>query len=308
MKVAFLGTPDFAIPSLVGLYEAGHDIVVFTQPDKPVGRHARLTSPSVKARARRLGLLVYQFPRMRSPEAQACLEAAEPDIMVTAAFGQLLDEANLAVPRFGCINVHASLLPRFRGAAPVQNAIISGDKVTGVTIMQTELGLDTGAVLAARELQIDPDEDSASLMARLAVAGAELLCDTLPLIERGAAVAVPQNEADATFCRPIRKEQAHIDFSQSAKTVHDLVRGMSPWPAAWCVIDGENVKIWRAALTDMPAAGESGLCIASDRWKGILVNAGDSVVKILELQFPGGKRQSAEACVNGRYLYGKVFS
>lgn len=307
MRIAFLGTPEFAVASLLALHARGDEIFVFTQPDRPVGRHAALTPPPVKAEALRLGLPVYQFERMRSGEAQACLAATAPDIMVTAAFGQLLSAENLAVPHLGCINVHASLLPHLRGASPVQWAIVNGDEVTGVTIMKTVEALDAGDILSQRELKIDPNENAASLMARLSALGAELLVDTLADIESGAVVAKEQDAALATYCRQIRKEQAAVDFSCTAKQVHDLVRGMNPWPAAHCEALGETVKLWRTEVTDIPAVGGCGKCVAADAVNGLLVNASDFAVRILELQFPGGKRQTAEACINGRRLLGEVF-
>ena len=248
MKIAFLGTPDFALPSLKMLYERGDDIVVFTQPDKPVGRKAIMTAPPVKKLALEYGLDVFQFDKIRSEEGLAAIKDADPELMVTAAFGQILSKENLSVPRYGCINVHGSLLPKYRGAAPIQWAVINGEEKTGVTTMLTDIGLDTGDILLERETEIGKDETAGELFDRLDEMGAELLKETIEKLERNELEPKKQNDAEATKCSMIKKEHGHIDFSKSEKAIHDLVRGMNPWPCAYAMLEGKAVKIWLLLL------------------------------------------------------------
>lgn len=308
MKIAFLGTPDFALPSLKMLFERGDDIVVFTQPDKPVGRKAVLTPPAVKKAAIEYGLKVYQFDKIRNAEGVAALKAESPDLMVTAAFGQILSKENLEIPKYGCINVHGSLLPKYRGAAPIQWAVINGEKITGVTTMLTDIGLDTGDMLLKKETEIGENETAGELFDRLAEIGAELLKETIERLERGELKPVKQNEAEATKCGMIKKENGHIDFSRGVKVVHDLVRGMNPWPCAYAMLDGQMVKIWATRRSDAEQSrGTAGLIIRADKENGILVDCMDGVIEICELQFSGAKRMSARDAVLGHKICGKVF-
>ncbi len=308
MKIAFLGTPDFALPSLKMLYERGDDIVVFTQPDKPVGRKAIMTAPPVKKLALEYGLDVFQFDKIRSEEGLAALKDAEPELMVTAAFGQILSKENLSVPRYGCINVHGSLLPKYRGAAPIQWAVINGEEKTGVTTMLTDIGLDTGDILLERETEIGKDETAGELFDRLAEMGAELLKETIEKLERNELEPKKQNDAEATKCSMIKKEHGHIDFSKSEKAIHDLVRGMNPWPCAYAMLEGEAVKIWRTRRIPTKKTGsKAGSILCADKQNGLIVKCGDGDIEILELQFPGSKRMSAQAAMLGHELVGKVF-
>lgn len=308
MKIAFLGTPDFALPSLKMLYERGDDIVVFTQPDKPVGRKAIMTAPPVKKLALEYGLDVFQFDKIRSEEGRAALKDADPELMVTAAFGQILSKENLSVPRYGCINVHGSLLPKYRGAAPIQWAVINGEEKTGVTTMLTDIGLDTGDILLERETEIGKDETAGELFDRLAEMGAELLKETIEKLERNELEPKKQNDAEATKCSMIKKEHGHIDFSKSEKAIHDLVRGMNPWPCAYAMLEGEAVKIWRTRRIPTKKTGsKAGSILCADKQNGLIVKCGDGDIEILELQFPGSKRMSAQAAMLGHELVGKVF-
>ena len=308
MKIAFLGTPDFALPSLKMLYERGDDIVVFTQPDKPVGRKAIMTAPPVKKLALEYGLDVFQFDKIRSEEGLAALKDADPELMVTAAFGQILSKENLSVPRYGCINVHGSLLPKYRGAAPIQWAVINGEEKTGVTTMLTDIGLDTGDILLERETEIGKDETAGELFDRLAEMGAELLKETIEKLERNELEPKKQNDAEATKCSMIKKEHGHIDFSKSEKAIHDLVRGMNPWPCAYAMLEGEAVKIWRTRrIPTKKTDSKAGSILCADKQNGLIVQCGDGDIEILELQFPGSKRMSAQAAMLGHELVGKVF-
>ncbi len=308
MRIAFLGSPDFALPSLEMLIRAGHELCVFTQPDRPVGRHGTPVPPPVKALAERRGIPVRQFEKIRLPEGVAALREFAPDLMVTAAFGQLLSQENLDIPKYGCVNVHASLLPRYRGAAPIQWVVIEGERVTGVTTMMTELGLDTGDILLFEQTEIGPDETAGELFGRLSVLGAKVLEETIKKLQNGTLMRTKQDEALATKCRMIKKEDGHIDFAAGAQRVHNLVRGANPWPCAYAHLDGEPVKIWKTKLTDEPYAGMPGLCAVADPKRGLFVGAGDLLVEILELQFPGAKRMEAKAALLGRPLAGRVLT
>ena len=312
MRVAFLGTPDFALPSLKKLVDAGHEVCVFTQPDRPKGRKGELAMPAVKALAQELGLPVFQFEKIRSPESVAALKAFSPDLMVTAAFGQLLSQENLDIPRLGCINVHGSLLPKYRGAAPIQWVVIDGEPCTGVTTMYTDIGLDTGDILLSRKIEIGPDETAGELFVRMAELGAQVLMETIAALEQGTLVRVKQDEALATHCRMIQKEQALVDFAWPAGRIHNLVRGMNPWPVGYALLDGQTVKLWRTALLaeeSLPAFSGAlpGTCVIADPKAGLFVRTGDGVIEILELQFPGARRMSAKETLLGRPLLGKVF-
>lgn len=305
MRIAFLGTPEFALPSLQMLIDTGHTLCVFTQPDKPQGRHAVLTAPPVKVLAQQYGISVYQPRRMRDAEGLEPLTAFGPDLMVTAAFGQLLSAENLSIPQYGCINVHGSLLPKYRGAAPIQWAVIDGEAVTGITTMLTDVGLDTGDILLARELSILPDETAGELYARMAELGAEVLKETIEKLANGTLARTPQQEEQATKCRMLKKEDGKLAFDQSAKSVHDRVRGVNPWPGAYAYMEGgmDTLKIWRTRMTEEKPQGESGM-LYGDEKRGLFVCCADGVLEILELQAAGGKRMEAKAYLRGKPLAG----
>ena len=306
MRIAFLGTPEFALPSLEMLRTSGHTLAVFTQPDRPVGRHATLTPPPTKAYALEHNIPVYQFEKIRLPEGVAALRDFAPDLMVTAAFGQLLSAENLAIPKYGCINVHGSLLPKYRGAAPIQWAIIDGETETGITTMMTAIGMDTGDILLVDKIAIDPDETAGELFERMAVLGAETLRRTISALEAGTLVRIPQDESQATKCPMLKKEHGKLVFSQSAASIHNRVRGTNPWPGAYALLDGEVIKIHKTQKTDL-AIGEEPLGILKGSAKsGLFVRCADGWLEIVELQATGGKRMRAKDYLLGRSLEGKV--
>ena len=306
MRIAFLGTPEFALPSLEMLRTSGHTLAVFTQPDRPVGRHATLTPPPTKAYALAHDIPVFQFEKIRLPEGVAALKDFAPDLMVTAAFGQLLSAENLAIPRLGCINVHGSLLPKYRGAAPIQWAIIDGETETGITTMMTAIGMDTGDILLVDKIAIDPDETAGELFERMAVLGAETLRRTISALEAGTLVRIPQDETQATKCPMLKKEHGKLDFSQSCAAVHNRVRGTNPWPGAYALLDSEVLKIHKTQKTDH-AIGEEPLGILKGSAKsGLFVRCADGWLEIVELQATGGKRMRAKDYLLGRSLEGKV--
>lgn len=305
MRIAFLGTPEFAVPSLRALIDAGHTIAVFTQPDRPQGRHAVMTPPPVKALALEAGLPVYQFSKIRLPEGVAALSEFQPDLMVTAAFGQILSAENLAIPKHGCINVHGSLLPKYRGAAPIQWAVIEGEKTTGITTMRTDVGLDTGDILLMRETGIGPDETSGELYERMAHIGAELLIETIEALEAGKLTPIPQDHDKATKCGMLKKEHGKLEPEEwPAQKIHDRVRGVNPWPGAYALLpEGQPLKIWRTRMAG-EANAAPGTCYG-DAKTGLFLACGDgNAVEILELQAPGGKRMEAAAYLRGKSLDG----
>ena len=317
-KIAFLGTPGFAVPSLKMLIARGYEIEVFTQPDRPKDRGHALAAPEVKIAALEAGLPVHQFERIRREEGVNALRAFAPDLMVTAAFGQLLSEENLSIPKYGCVNVHGSLLPLYRGASPIQTAIIKGEKVTGVTTMLTSLGMDEGDILLKKETEIGENETYGELYARLAELGAELLLETVDALEAGTLTRTAQDGTLATYCRPIKKQDAMIDFALPTQRIHDLVRGLAPAPCAFAVLAGQNVRILKTKPirepSDFPKADLSaftaavpGECVAASPKQGLAVKTGDGFIEIVELQFPGGKPMAAKAALNGKKLLGCVF-
>ena len=305
MRIAFLGTPDFAVPSLEALVQAGHEVHVFTQPDRPKGRGYAMIPPPVKVAALRHGLSVQQFQRISTPEGVAALSELAPELLVTAAWGQILSAQVLAIAQHGCINVHGSLLPKYRGAAPIQWAVINGETVTGVTTMLTDIGLDTGAMLERVETPIGPNETAGELFDRLAVLGAKLLVETIEKIQKGTSVPVPQDPQLATHCGQLTKEDGKLDFTWSAQTLHNRIRGVNPWPGAYAQLGDTTIKIWASAQSDLDAQGAlPGKCIIADAKRGLFVATGDGVLEILELQFPGSKRMNAKAALLGHPMDG----
>lgn len=299
MRVIFMGTPDFAVGTLEEIIAAGHEVVlVVSQPDKAVGRGKALKYTPVKACALAHGLEVYQPERVRNEECIEHLRSYEPDIIIVEAFGQLIPKAILDMPRYGCVNVHASLLPKYRGAAPIQWAVINGDPVTGVTTMRMAEGVDTGDMIMKREVALHEDETGGSLFARLAEAGAKLCVETMAAIENGTAVYTPQDHEQATHTKKIYKEMGSIDWSRDAQTIECLIRGLDPWPSAYTRLNDRTLKIWKAKViagdSDMPP----GCIVKADR-EGLLVQTGEGMLLLTEVQFEGKKRMSAEAFLNG---------
>ena len=305
MKLAFAGTPEFAAVILDALAGSGHSIeAVLTRPDARAGRGRRVAESAVKQRAAATGIEVLQFRTMSTPEAVGTLAALDLDVLVVAAYGLLLPAPVLAVPRLGCINVHASLLPRWRGAAPVHHAILAGDRETGVSIMRMDAGLDTGPVLAARACPIAARDTTGSLTPRLAELGAALLLDTLIALEAGDAEARPQDEARATSAPRIVKSRAAIDWTLSAAGIERAVRAFDPWPVAYTYLAGEDTpafRLWRVELADGDPAQAPGTVLRCDE-AGLVVAASPGAVGIREVQPPGGRRMSAAEFVRRRRL------
>jgi methionyl-tRNA formyltransferase len=298
MRVVFLGTPEFAVPSLESLRSAGHDVcAVFTQPDRPKGRGNQLAESPVKQAALRMGVPVFQPERVRRPESFEQLQSLRADLMVVVGYGQIIPQKIIDLPAHGILNVHASLLPRYRGAAPIQWAIANGEEQTGVTIMQIDAGLDTGDMLLRSSTPISPDETAPELSARLAVMGAELLIESIRQIETGTAHLEKQDHALATLAPILRKEDGQVVWTRPAKQLHDRLRGFTPWPGAYTSFRGQPL----ALVHTRPVTGaalEPGALLPEK--KRLLVGAGEgSALELLEVQPAGKKRMSAEAFVNG---------
>lgn len=300
MRIVFMGTPDFAVPSLKALVEAGHEVCgVFTQPDKPKNRGMKLQQSPVKQAALTLGLSVYQPARMRDGEALAILQELRPDLIAVAAYGKILPVDILDLPRLGCVNVHSSLLPRYRGAAPINWAILNGEDETGVTIMCMAEGMDTGDILAQAKTPIDINENAAQLFDRLAELGAGLLVETVKELETGTASPVPQDETLSSHAPMLCREQSPMDWTRTARQLHDQVRGLFPWPAATTVLDGVRCKVLRTALSGETTSKAPGAVLQADK-KGLRIACGDGgALDILELQPDGKKAMAASAFLLG---------
>lgn len=304
MKIAFMGTPDFAATILQALAAAGHEIsMVVTQPDKARDRGKKVQHTPVKEVALTLGLPVFQPERVRGNAAfLQQLQDDAPDVAVVAAYGQILPMSILTTPKFGCVNVHASLLPKLRGASPIQHAIINGEQTTGVTIMQMAEGLDTGDILTQVEVPIGR-MNGAQLHDALAEAGAKLLVETLPKLAAGEICPVPQEEALSTYAGLIKKQDGRIDFHRSATEIERLIRGFDPWPGAFCEMDGMTVKLWAAEVTGEPAPVDvaDGQVIAADK-AGLRISCGGQILLITQLQAPGKKRMAAADYLRGHAI------
>lgn len=305
MKLAFAGTPEFAAVMLDALLHSGHSVeAVFTRRDARAGRGNRVTQSPVKQRAVAAGIEVRQPRSMHAPEEAAMLAALEPDALVVAAYGFLLPASLLAIPRLGCINVHASILPRWRGAAPVHHAIRSGDRETGVSIMQMDVGLDTGPVLATRTCAIAPKDTTGSLTRRLAALGAAALVETLHAFDAGAVEPRSQDDACATFAPRLSKSQAAIDWARSAHEIERMVRAFDPWPVAHTYLAGESIpafRVWRAELADSVATEQPGTVLCCDA-SGLVIATTDGAINVTELQPPGARRMTTAEFARGRRL------
>jgi methionyl-tRNA formyltransferase len=304
-RVLFAGTPEFSVPSLKALVAAGHEVVaVYTQPDRPAGRGRQLTASPVKLAAGNLGLPVMQPETLRTPEAQAALRAWGADLMVVVAYGLLLPPKVLAAPRLGCINVHASLLPRWRGAAPIQRAILAGDTHTGVTIMHMEKGLDTGPMYLTRVTPMAPGETGGSLHDRLCDLGAEALMAALPGILAGTLAAVAQDDAEAVYAHKLSKDEAVIDWSSPATAIDRQVRAFNPWPVAETRLGQATLRVWAAEpITGPTGPATPGAVVATSK-AGIDVATGDGLLRITRLQLPGKRPMTAAELLNARSLAG----
>ncbi len=302
MKIVYMGTPDFSVGALEALIKAGHEIcLVVTQPDKPKGRSGAVQFPPVKECAVKYGIPVFQPERIKKPEAVSVLKECDADIYVVAAFGQLLSQEILDIPKYGCINIHASLLPKYRGASPIQQAVIDGEEKSGVTIMQMELGMDTGGILYQKEIELDPKETGESLFEKLAVLGAEAVVEVLPLIEEGEIEPIPQEESQATHVKLITKAEGLIDFNKSAVVIERLIRGMNSWPSAYTYLNGRQVKIWDADVC-LSEQKESAGVVTKVEKDAIYVQTGNGLLKINELQLEGKKRMTAHDFLLGYKL------
>ncbi|MFL6465691.1 MAG: methionyl-tRNA formyltransferase [Bryobacteraceae bacterium] len=298
MRVIFLGTPEFAVPSLKALVSAGHQILaVFTQPDRPKGRGNQLAESPVKVAARMLSLPVYQPERIRRPEAVEQLRPLAADLMVVVGYGQIIPQTIIDLPPYGILNVHASLLPKYRGAAPIQWAIANGEKQTGVTIMQIDAGLDTGDMLLKASAEIHPDETAPELSKRLATLGADLLIGAIKQIEEGRVRREKQDHSQATLAPILKKEDGRIDWSRTAQQIYDRLRGFDPWPGAYTAFRQQPLNIVRAAPKPHAALNAGTVEVGK---RHLLVGCGDkTALELLEVQPSGKKRMSAEAFTSG---------
>lgn len=298
MKIIYMGTPDFAVPALKSLASSEHEVcAVFTQPDKPRGRKRILTPPDVKICAQSLDIPVYQPDSIKNSDALEVINSYNPDVIVVAAYGKLLPKAVLDAPKFGCVNIHGSLLPKYRGAAPIQQSVLNGDKVTGITTMLMDIGMDTGDILLKKETEIGENETSGELFDRLALLGGELILKTLSALEKGEITPQKQDEGLATHTSKIDKSLCPLDFSKSAFEVHNKVRGLNPWPVATAKICGKNVKIFSTRLCSN--SGKIGEVLSINPF---VVGCGENSVEILELQPEGKKRMTADAFLAGHRI------
>ena len=304
MKLVFMGTPDFAATILEGLIASSHEILaVVTQPDKKKGRGHELSCSPVKELAVRNSLKIYQPVKVKEQQFLDIMNELKPDAIVVAAFGQILPKALLDIPRFGCINVHATLLPKYRGAAPIQYAILDGEKETGITIMHMDEGLDTGDIILQESLTIEPDETGGSLFDKMAKLGASLILKALEQIENGTATRTKQDNEKASYVKMITKEMGKLDFSYPAVKLERMIRGLNPWPSAYTFIDGKTLKIWSADVEedDKNINAQPGE-IVEVRKDAIVVKTGMGKLVIKELQLEGKKRLPADAFLRGYHL------
>ena len=298
MRIVFMGTPDFAVPSLNALLERGHEILaVYTQPDKPKGRGKSMLPTPVKEEALKHGFPVYQPVKVRDPEFLQVLEKLDPDIIVVAAFGQIIPKSILELPKYGCINIHASLLPKYRGAAPIQWAVIDGEKESGVTTMMMDVGLDTGDMLEQKAIPLDEKETGGSLFDKLSALGGSMILSTLKGLENGTITRTPQGESGTSYAKMLTKEMGHIDWTKDAVSIERLVRGLNPWPSAYTSYAGKTMKIWSAEVTDLPGERAPGkIHVTKDR---LFFETGEGVLDVKELQLEGKKRMDTASFLRG---------
>lgn len=305
MRIVFMGTPDFAAAILKRLIDTNRNVVgVFSQPDKPVGRKQIIMPTATKALAMEHGIPVYQPAKLRDGEALKIMQELKPDLTVVAAYGKILPKDILDVPKFGNVNVHGSLLPKYRGSAPIQWSVINGDKVTGITTMYMAEGMDTGDMIMKFELPIGEDETAGELFDRMAELGAESIEKTLELFDKGEVIGQPQNEEEATYAPMLKKEMGEIDFEKSAEEIHNLVRGLNPWPTAYTFLDGKSVKIHEAKAAE-GFSGKTGELLDEKRF---IVGCKNGAVELITVQPEGKNKMSGADFIRGRRLVkGTVF-
>ena len=299
MKIIFMGTPDFSVGTLEALVEAGHEVVLaVTQPDKPKGRGGKMQFTPVKETAMKYDIPVFQPKKVREPECIEELRKYNADVMVVVAFGQILPKEILEMTPYGCINVHASLLPKYRGAAPIQWAVIDGEEVSGVTTMQMNEGLDTGDMIMKTEIVLDKKETGGSLFDKLSAEGAKLCVETLKALENKTATWEPQGETTTSYARMLDKELGNIKWEKTAVQIERLIRGLNPWPSAYTDWNGKVMKIWEAQVVDANKEAEPGTIVKVEK-DGFYVQTGDGQIKVMALQIPGKKRMEADAFLRG---------
>lgn len=299
-RIIFMGTPDFSVPILRQIIQDGYEVIaVVTQPDRPVGRKRTLTPPPVKVEAEKQGIPVYQPEKIRREEELAPILALNPDLVVTAAFGQILPKALLEAPRFGCINVHASLLPDLRGGAPIHYSIIQGKEKTGVTIMYMAEKLDAGDILTQIEVPILENDNVGTMHDKLSAAGAKLLSETIPQLLEGKLSPIPQNEGQATYAPNIKREQEKIDWVRDGEEIYNQVRGLNPWPVAYTTFNGQVMKIWQAQKTAASTSGEPGTIINIESDGFTVATGNETAIKVIEVQPSGKKKMIAEQYLRG---------
>ncbi|MGN1313479.1 MAG: methionyl-tRNA formyltransferase [Lachnospiraceae bacterium] len=299
MKIVFMGTPDFAVGALEALVKAGHEVVAaVTQPDKPKGRGGRMQLPPVKVWAIEHHIPVFQPAKIKTPEAVEVLKGYQAELFVVAAFGQILSREILEMPKYGCINIHASLLPKYRGAAPIQWAILEGEKETGVTLMQMNEGLDTGDMLAKCKVSIEEGETGETLFDKLTQAGARLLIDTLPAIEAGTILPEPQDDSKSSYAPMIKKEMGLLDWTQPAQKLERMVRGLNSWPSAYTYLNGKSMKIWEAKAEEAESSLPAGTVTQVTK-EEIKVQTGEGWLILKSIQLEGKKRMEVKAFLLG---------
>ena len=302
MRIVYMGTPDFAVNPLHALAEAGYEVVgVVTQPDKPKGRGKTMLPTPVKEEAMKHGFPVFQPAKVRDPKFQEVLDGLEPDIIVVAAFGQIIPKSILELPKYGCINIHASLLPKYRGAAPIQQAVIDGEKESGVTIMQMGTGLDTGDMISKIVVPLTKEETGGSLFDKLSIAGAKLCVETLAKLELGEIAAEKQGESPTAYASMLKKSMGNIDWTKDAVSIERLVRGLNPWPSAYTTLNGKTMKIWQCDVLPEEEGASKGTCgeILGVTKKAMIVQTGEGRLALTEIQLAGKARMDAGAFLRG---------
>ena len=302
MRILFMGTPDFSVPTLQTLIDSKHEVIgVVTQPDKPRGRGKKVTYSPIKEVAIQNNIEVYQPQKVREEQFMDKLREMNPDLIVVIAFGQILKKDLLELPKYGCINVHASLLPKYRGAGPIQWSIINGEKETGITTMHMDVGLDTGDMILKESVIIENSDTYGTLHDKLSLIGAKVLLDTIEQIEKGIAPRIKQNDDESTYAPMLSKELGKIDWTKGAEEIERLIRGLNPWPSAYTSLDGKTLKIWQAKVTDTSSEGTVGEVVKVTK-DAIVIKTGTKDLALTEIQLQGKKRMATEAFLKGYKL------